>query len=75
MATIIDGKGLAKKTREKLKEECNELRSKGITPKLAVIMVGNNPASKVYVKNYMLLKYLVKIHQLFLHLIIVNLMI
>ena len=51
MATIIDGKGLAKKTREKLKEECNELRSKGITPKLAVIMVGNNPASKVYIKN------------------------
>jgi len=51
MATIIDGKALAKKTRENLKKECNELKEKGINPKLAVIMVGDNPASKVYVKN------------------------
>ena len=51
MSTIIDGKALAKKTRENLKIECDELRKKGITPKLAVIMVGNNPASKVYVRN------------------------
>lgn len=51
MSTIIDGKALAKKTRENLKIECDELRKKGITPKLAVIMVGKNPASKVYVRN------------------------
>ena len=51
MATIIDGKALAKKIRQELKEECNELRSKEIIPKLAVIMVGDNPASKVYVRN------------------------
>ena len=51
MATIIDGKALAKKIREELKTECEELKEKGINPKLAVIMVGNNPASKVYVKN------------------------
>ena len=51
MAIIIDGKELAKKTRQNLKIECDELKSKGITPKLAVIMVGDNPASKVYVKN------------------------
>ncbi len=51
MAVIIDGKALAKKTREELKVECNYLRSKGIKPKLAVIMVGDNPASKVYVRN------------------------
>lgn len=51
MSTIIDGKALAKKTRENLKIECDELRKKGITPKLAVIMVGNNPASKIYVRN------------------------
>lgn len=51
MAVIIDGKALAKKTREELKIECNLLRSKGIKPKLAVIMVGDNPASKVYVRN------------------------
>ena len=51
MATIIDGKGLAKKIREELKKECEGLKEQGIKPKLAVIMVGNNPASKVYVKS------------------------
>ena len=51
MATIIDGKALAKKIRRNLKEECDELRSNNIIPKLAVIMVGDNPASKVYVRN------------------------
>ena len=51
MATIIDGKGLAKKIRENLKIECDELKAKGINPKLAVVMVGDNPASKVYVRN------------------------
>lgn len=51
MATIIDGKTLAKKIRMKLKEKCEELINKHIQPKLAVIMVGDNPASKVYVKN------------------------
>ena len=51
MAIIIDGKELAKKIREGLKEEVVALREKGISPKLAVIMVGDNPASKVYVRN------------------------
>ena len=51
MATIIDGKELAKKIRGKLKIECEELKKQGIYPKLAVTMVGDNPASKVYVKN------------------------
>ena len=51
MATIIDGKQLAKKIRENLKLECEELKEQGIDPKLAVIMVGDNPASKVYVRN------------------------
>ena len=51
MATIIDGKELAKKIRKELKVECDELKEKGINPKLAVIMVGDNPASKVYVRN------------------------
>ena len=51
MAVIIDGKALAKKTRENLKIECDELKEKGICPKLAVIMVGDNEASKVYIKN------------------------
>lgn len=51
MATIIEGKKLAKKIRGNLKIECEELKKQGIYPKLAVIMVGNNPASKVYVKS------------------------
>lgn len=51
MATIIDGKILAKKIRQELKQECYELKNNGINPKLAVIMVGDDPASKVYVRN------------------------
>lgn len=51
MAVIIDGKMLAKKIRQELKVECEELIKEGIKPKLAVIMVGDNPASKVYVRN------------------------
>lgn len=51
MAVILDGKELAKKIRANLKVECDELKQKGIMPKLAVIMVGNDSASKVYVKN------------------------
>ena len=51
MAVIIDGKELSKKIRENLKIECEKLKKEKIIPKLAVIMVGDNPASKVYVKN------------------------
>lgn len=51
MAVIIDGKELAKKIRTNLKIECEELNKKGIKSKLAVIMVGDDPASKVYVRN------------------------
>lgn len=51
MAEIINGKELAKKVRKELKEEVKELKEKGINPKLAVIMVGNDPGSTVYVRN------------------------
>lgn len=51
MAIIIDGKELAKKIRANLKIECEELKKKNINSKLAVIMVGEDPASKVYVRN------------------------
>ena len=51
MAIIIDGKELAKNIREGLKEEVKELKNAEINPKLAVIMVGDDKASKVYVKN------------------------
>ena len=48
---IIDGKQLAKKTREKLKYEVEDLKKEVIQPKLAVIMVGDNSASQIYVRN------------------------
>ena len=51
MAIIIDGKALAKKVRENLKIEVDELKKKNIFPRLAVIMVGDDPSSKIYVKN------------------------
>ena len=47
MAEIIDGKELAKKVRKELKKEVETLKEKGINPKLAVIMVGNDPGSTV----------------------------
>ena len=51
MATILDGKEVARKTRERLKNKVEELKQKGINPKLAVIMVGEDGASKIYVRN------------------------
>lgn len=51
MAQIIDGKELAKNIREKLKDEVKELKNAEINPKLAVIMVGDDKASKIYVRN------------------------
>ena len=51
MTTIIDGKELSKKIRANLKIESEELKQKKVKSKLAVIMVGDDPASKVYVRN------------------------
>lgn len=51
MTEIIDGKELAKKIRKELKKEVIELKEKGINPKLAVIMVGDDAGSQVYVRN------------------------
>lgn len=51
MAEIINGKELAKKVRKELKKEVNVLKENGINPKLAVIMVGDDPGSQVYVRN------------------------
>ena len=48
---LIKGKELAKKIRGELKLEVDNLRKNGIIPKLAVIMVGNDKASEVYVRN------------------------
>jgi len=51
MPTVINGKELAAKVRLELKEQVAELKKQGIQPKLAVIMVGNDGASAVYVRN------------------------
>ena len=48
---IIDGKAVSKKVKEDVEAECEQLKAKGITPGLAVIIVGEDPASQVYVHN------------------------
>lgn len=48
---IINGKALAKKIRENLKNEVDTLKQEGITPRFAVILVGSDPASLTYVKS------------------------
>ena len=50
-ARIIDGKGLAKSLRQGFRQRVARLREEGIAPGLAVIQVGSNPASQVYVGN------------------------
>ena len=51
MAQLIDGKLISAQIKDELKEEVTQLREQGITPCLAVIQVGNDPASSVYVNN------------------------
>ncbi len=51
MAEILDGKAVSQKIKEKLEKEIEELKQSGIIPKLAVIMVGDDPSSKIYVRN------------------------
>lgn len=51
MANIIDGKLVSKKIREMISDDVSALKEQGIFPKLAVILVGNDPASAVYVRN------------------------
>ena len=51
MTIIMDGKELSKKISEQTKKEVNKLKQKNIFPKLAVIMIGKNPASEIYIKN------------------------
>jgi methylenetetrahydrofolate dehydrogenase (NADP+) / methenyltetrahydrofolate cyclohydrolase len=50
-AQLIDGKALAQQTRNGVKLRAAALAAKGKTPGLAVILVGENPASEVYVRN------------------------
>lgn len=48
---IIDGKSVSAQVKQRVKTECDALRSQGVIPGLAVIIVGDDPASQVYVRN------------------------
>ncbi|MBQ2703923.1 MAG: bifunctional methylenetetrahydrofolate dehydrogenase/methenyltetrahydrofolate cyclohydrolase FolD [Clostridia bacterium] len=48
---IIDGKAISAATRGDIKAQVDELKKQGVTPGLAVIIVGDDPASRVYVNN------------------------
>jgi methylenetetrahydrofolate dehydrogenase (NADP+)/methenyltetrahydrofolate cyclohydrolase len=50
-ARIIDGKAIAQEVRAEWKVRADTLKARGVTPGLAVIIVGEDPASKVYVAN------------------------
>jgi len=50
-AQIIDGKAVSLQVKQQVKQECDKLKTKGVTPGLAVIIVGDDPASQVYVRN------------------------
>lgn len=51
LANIIDGKSLAASVRSALKDSIDALAARGVRPGLAAILVGNDPASRVYVRN------------------------
>ena len=50
-AVLLDGKGLSRDIEDELKIRVEELNKGGIKPHLAVILVGDDPASQVYVRN------------------------
>lgn len=51
MATILDGKTLSMQCKEDIKKQAEALAEKGFRPGMAVVLVGENPASRVYVRN------------------------
>jgi methylenetetrahydrofolate dehydrogenase (NADP+)/methenyltetrahydrofolate cyclohydrolase len=51
MSNLIDGRAIAEKVYVDLREEIAELKKSGVTPGLAVVLVGDNPASRAYVRS------------------------
>jgi len=51
MGNLIDGRSIAEKVYVDLRHEIADLKSKGVTPGLAVVLVGDNPASRTYVRS------------------------
>ncbi len=51
MAQVIDGKAIAKQVRAEVAGDVAALKAKGVTPGLAVVLVGEDPASQIYVRS------------------------
>lgn len=51
MAKLIDGKAVSASVRAQVAEEVEQLKQQGVTPGLAVVIVGDDPASRTYVNN------------------------
>src|SRR3954462_11249933 len=51
MSRLIEGRAIAEKVYEELRREIGELKQAGRTPGLAVVLVGDNPASRAYVRS------------------------
>src|SRR5260370_3004821 len=51
MRNLIDGRAIAEKVYVDLRTQMAELKSKGVTPGVAVVLVGDNPASRTYVRS------------------------
>src|SRR5436190_4983450 len=51
VAKLIDGRAIAEKVYVDLRRDIAELKAKGVTPGLAVVLVGDNPASRAYVRS------------------------
>jgi len=50
-ATLLDGAAIAQQVYSRVKQRVHNLRNQGVQPGLAAVLIGDNPASKVYVKN------------------------
>src|SRR3982751_740424 len=50
MAQLIDGRAVAERVYAELREQIPELKSRGLIPGLAVVLVGDDPASRAYVR-------------------------
>jgi methylenetetrahydrofolate dehydrogenase (NADP+) / methenyltetrahydrofolate cyclohydrolase len=51
MTNLIDGRAIAEKVYVDLRREIAELKSKGVTPGIAVVLIGDDPASRSYVRS------------------------
>ena len=51
MPNLIDGRAIAEKVYVDLRREIAELKTKGVTPGLAVVLIGDDPASRAYVRS------------------------